>query len=140
MACEVSGVTKQGIAEYHDTMTRPVRTTIKRPGAGVTIDRKRLIRLREVALLSRAQLAAKMSGGDYKITPDAIAKIENGYRRPKTSTLSRLCEALGCEPEDLLPAPPEPEKTQPPAQAAERVPCSHCHGVYTHDSGCPDAT
>lgn len=124
-------------------MTRPARTAIKRPGAGVAIDRKRLIRMRETKLLSRAQLAAKMSAGDdaYKITPDAIAKIENGYRRPKTSTLSRMCEALGCEPEDLFPEPepepkPEPEPPVPPA----RVPCPHCGGLYGHEPGCQDAT
>lgn len=113
-------------------MTRPARTAIKRPGAGVTIDRDRLIRMREVRLLSRAQLAAKMSGNGYSITPDAIAKIENGYRRPKTSTLSRLCEALGCEPEELLPLPS--------ASAAERLPCEHCGAQFGHESGCPDAT
>jgi len=112
-------------------MTRPVRTTIKRPGAGVAIDKDKLIRLREVRLLSRAQLAAKMCGDGFKITPDAIAKIENGYRRPKTTTLGKLCEALECEPEELLPAPPK---------AAVRVPCPHCSGLYGHEPGCPDAT
>ncbi len=108
-------------------MSRPARTAIKRPGAGVTIDRERLIRLREVRLLSRAQLAVRMSDGDevpeelrWTITPDAIAKIENGYRRPKTSTLGRLCEALSCEPEDLLPLSPppaaEPEDEDPDSE------------------------
>ncbi len=113
-------------------MTRPVRTTIKRPGAGVAIDRDRLIRMREIKLLSRAQLAAKMSGDGFSITPDAIAKIENGYRRPKTSTLRRLCEALGCEPGELLP--------DVPAAVALRVPCADCNALYGHDSGCPKAT
>lgn len=115
-------------------VTRPARTAIKRPGAGVTIDRDRLVRMREVKLLSRAQLAAKMSTDpdEFKITPDAIAKIENGYRRPKTSTLSRLCEALGCEPEDLLPRESEP--------SADRVPCPYCDGLYGHEPGCRDAT
>jgi len=84
-------------------------TAIKRPGAGVDIDRARLIRLRQDRLLSRAQLAEAMSdpeprGDDgYSITPDAIAKIENGWRRPKVITLARMCKALGCDPEDLLP-------------------------------------
>lgn len=117
--------------------SRRARTTIKRPGAGVAIDRERLIRMREVRLLSRAQLAAKMSAGsdDFTITPDAIAKIENGYRKPKPATLGRLCEALGCEPEELLPALPPG-----PAAAPERVPCEHCGGLFTHEPGCVDAT
>ena len=113
------------------------RTGIKRPGAGVTIDPKRLIRLRETRLLSRAQLAAKMSDGDddYKVTPDAIAKIENGKRRPKTSTLGRLCQALGCEPEYLL----VDQGAQNPVTPV-RVPCRYCGALYGHESGCPDAT
>lgn len=107
------------------------RTAVKRPGAGVTIDRERLVRMRQLRLLSRAQLAEKMSAADdeFTITPDAIAKIENGYRRPKTVTLGRLCEALDCQPEELLP-PPE----------AKRAPCPDCGGVYAHDAGCPRAT
>lgn len=88
--------------------------------------------MRETRLLSRAQLAAKMSGGDdeFSITPDAIAKIENGYRRPKTITLARLCEALECSPEDLLPVLP------PQAPRA----CPDCGGIYGHEPGCPHAT
>lgn len=109
---------------------------MKRPGAGVTVDRERLVRMRQLRLLSRAQLAELMSSGDdeFSITPDAIAKIENGYRRPKTITLGRLCAALGCQPEDILPpdAPPQPQ--------AKRSACAKCGGVYAHDAGCPDAT
>lgn len=105
------------------TGTRAGRTAIKRPGAGIAIDRDRLIRLRQDRLLSRADLALRMSNGpcqycrkpyshdagcpsaeEYSITPDAIAKIENGWRRPKTITLARLCRALGCDPGDLLPS------------------------------------
>lgn len=130
-------------------MDRSVRTAIKRPGAGVTIDRDRLIRMRQGRLLSRAQLALKMSSGpcplcgqpyshkpdcpnvnEYSITPDAIAKIENGYRRPKTSTLARLCEALDCRSEDLLPV----------LTPASPGPCPECGAAYGHEPGCPDAT
>lgn len=114
-----------------DMASRQVRTAIRRPGAGVTIDRDRLVRMRQSRLLSRAQLAAAMSaGGDgYSITPDAIAKIENGWRRPKTVTLARMCEALGCEPEDLLPGP-----------ARTAGPCEHCGALYGHEPGCREAT
>lgn len=131
-----TGEDGERIAEYHGKMTRAAaRTAIKRPGAGVSIDRDRLVRMREVKLLSRAQLAAKMSAGDdeFTITPDAIAKIENGYRRPKTSTLSRLCDALGCRPEDLLP-------TEDPPSPSVRVPCPYCEGLFGHEPGCRDAT
>lgn len=115
-------------------MTRTARTTIKRPGAGVDIDRGRLVRMREVRLLSRAQLAARMSVNGFSITPDAIAKIENGYRRPKTVTLGKLCEALDCTPEELLPDRAVTDGTP------VRKPCADCGGLYAHDSGCEYAT
>jgi transcriptional regulator with XRE-family HTH domain len=119
------------------TSTREARTAIRRPGAGVTIDTARLIRLRQSRLLSRAQLAVKMSGGDdeFTITPDAIAKIENGYRRPKTATLRRLCEVLGCEPEALLPG-----EAGEPRSSSHREPCDDCEGLYGHEPGCQYAT
>lgn len=136
--------------------SKTAQAAVKRPGAGVAIDRDRLVRLRQEALLSRSQLAAKMSGGpceacgedythagdcpngrQYTITPDAIAKIENGYRRPKTSTLARLCTALGCEPEELLPGPDVPP---PLAPVAGPVACEHCNALYGHEAGCKDAT
>jgi transcriptional regulator with XRE-family HTH domain len=97
--------------------------------------------MREIRLLSRAQLAAKMSAGDdgFSITPDAIAKIENGYRRPKPVTLSRLCNVLDCKPEELL--------LDRPASAAPtpvRIPCADCGApepaLYGHEPGCPHAT
>jgi DNA-binding Xre family transcriptional regulator len=145
VGCSLSALhrwcTDQGIAEYPETMTtRRTRTAIKRPGAGVDIDRKRLIRMREVRLLSRAQLAEKMSAGEdeFTITPDAIAKIENGYRRPKTATLSRLCEALDCEPEELLPAAAA-SAPRTPLSPARRA-CPHCSALYGHEPGCRDAT
>ncbi len=130
-------------------MTRPaVRTAARRPGAGVAIDSVRLVRMRIVRRLSRADVALKMSNGpcaicdhpyshrpdcpnasQFTITPDAIAKIENGHRRPKTATFGRLCDALGCEPEDLL-----LELSGTPR------PCEDCRGVYAHESGCRYAT
>lgn len=107
--------------------------TVRRPGAGVAVDRDKLLRMREMKLLSRAQLAAKMSSGSdgYTITADAIAKIENGHRRPKTITFGQLCAALDCKPEELL-----PDRNQ----AARPTPCSDCGGIYAHDAGCRYAT
>lgn len=121
--------------------TRETRSTIRRPGAGVDVDPDRLTAMRQSRLLSRAQLAARMSDpcdhGDgpcpcYTITQDAIAKVENGQRRPKTITLRRMCDALDCQPEDLLPL-------EVPA-AAVRKPCPFCQALYGHEPGCPSAT
>lgn len=108
-------------------------TAIKRPGAGIDIDRDRLIRMRQARLLSRAQLAEAMSGDGYSITPDAIAKIENGHRRPKTATLARMCSALRCEPGDLLP----PSSPSVPFRSPG---CPYCHALFGHEPGCQDAT
>jgi len=112
----------------------PVTQMARRPGAGVAIDRDKLLRMRQTMLLSRSQLAAKMSDDgetpEFTITADAIAKIENGWRKPKTATFGRLCDALDCKPEDLL---PDIGSTRP-------KPCPHCQGIFGHESGCPDAT
>src|SRR5438046_4668162 len=105
------------------TSVKPPRgVPIQRQGAGIPVDRARLVRMGTERLLSRADLALKMSHGpcpscgrpyshsprcqrrgEFTVTPDAIAKIENGQRRPKTVTLARMCEAVGCQPADLLP-------------------------------------
>lgn len=105
---------------------RPTKTAIRRPASGVSIDPARLTEMMARRGLSRLEL----SGLTYQLAPgcgaceqcragnpalcldkrgisrDAIAKWENGQRRPKARTLRQLCEALACEPEDLLPAGP----------------------------------
>ena len=52
--------------------------------------------LRTLRLMSREQVAEAV-----KLTRDAIAKFENGERKPKVETLEDLCKALHCEPQDL---------------------------------------
>lgn len=79
------------------TSTREPKSAIRRPASGVNVDPDKLIRLRELKAWSRAELASEVG-----ISRDAIAKIENGARRPKAKTLRDLCTALGCEPADLL--------------------------------------
>ena len=125
------------------------RNAGRRPGAGVDIDSGRLIRMRQVKLQSRSDLALKMSNGpcgtcgrpyshapecprasEFTITPDAIAKIENGYRRPKPITLGKLCAVLECQPEDLLPA----------LTSGRPKPCLDCKATFGHESGCRYAT
>jgi transcriptional regulator with XRE-family HTH domain len=117
---------KSSLRGYHEGMTsssgRAGRTAIRRPGAGITIDRDRLVRLRQERRLSRAQLAEAMAGNGYTITPDAIAKIENGWRRPKPRTLDALCKALHCESTELLPSEgPEPDDEQEPGLDDEQL-------------------
>jgi transcriptional regulator with XRE-family HTH domain len=94
---------------------RPTKTAIRRPASGVAISTHKLAAMRARRSMTRLQLAQRTleldplrwqddeglwHGG---VSRDAIAKIENGQRRPKTSTLEKLCEALVCEPKDLLP-------------------------------------
>lgn len=84
--------------------TRERKTSIRRPASGVAIDPERLRRMRERRALNRQQLAEMVIMPNGKpMSRDAIAKIENGARRPKPATLRALCDALGCEPDDLLP-------------------------------------
>lgn len=78
---------------YYVRMTEPKR----RPNAGILIDPDKLRYLRVRDGLSRLELA-QLSG----LSRDCIAKLENNCRRPRPSTLRKLCKALGCEPEALL--------------------------------------
>lgn len=85
---------------------RPTKTAIRRPASGVYISTRKLIAMRSRRSMTRLQLAERTAELDPEhkgVSRDAIAKIENGQRRPKTSTLEKLCEALACEPKDLLP-------------------------------------
>jgi DNA-binding Xre family transcriptional regulator len=85
---------------------RPTKTAIRRPASGVAIDPAKLIAMRSRRSLSRLQLSVLTAQRDPEgngISRDAIAKIENGQRRPKTATLAMLCDALDCTPEELLP-------------------------------------
>lgn len=82
---------------------RERKTTIRRPAAGIAIDPAKLIALRERHALSRQDLADLVLIGGKPMSRDAIAKIENGARRPKPATLRAICDALKCTPADLLP-------------------------------------
>jgi transcriptional regulator with XRE-family HTH domain len=79
------------------TKQRTRLTDIRRPASGIDIDTKRLIRLRIEKSWSREELAARTG-----VSPATVAAWENGERRPTTVTLAALCEALGCQPSDLL--------------------------------------
>jgi transcriptional regulator with XRE-family HTH domain len=71
------------------------------PVAGQVLDPSQLRGLREHQGWSQDGLAREAAR--YLFTRDAIAKIENGTRRPKPVTFRALCAALDCQPEDLLP-------------------------------------
>lgn len=86
--------------------TRERKTGIRRPASGIEIDPRKVRSMRERRALNRQELAEMtiMPNG-RPMSRDALAKIENGFRRPKPSTLRALCEALDCEPDDFLPDP-----------------------------------
>ena len=61
------------------------------------IDAEKLKRLRMQQVLSLRELAGR-SG----VSHDAIMLIEKKVRQPRTSTIRKLAEALGVEPEELV--------------------------------------
>lgn len=68
------------------------------PRAGrVILDPARLRRQRDLAMLTRAQLAQRA-----RIHPESLAKYERGTASPMLKAFRRLFTALGCGPEDLL--------------------------------------
>lgn len=107
------------------THARETQTAIRRPASGMNVDPAKLVRLREEHGWSRQDLAGEV--GPYlpsrtlpdgrtepgRFSRDAIAKIENGERRPKAKTLTALCAALSCEPRDLLRDQPGAARSEP---------------------------
>lgn len=89
----------------------PVRKS--RPGSGVLIDPAKLTWMRNNRKLTRKQLSDKIREvsleqgitDDHEVpvtySQDAVAKLENGERKPKMYTFEALCAALDCEPADL---------------------------------------
>ncbi len=85
---------------------RLTKTAIRRPASGVDIDTRKLIAMRSLRALTRLELqnlTRKLDPEGKGLSRDAIAKIENGQRRPKTETFRKLCKALNCEAAELLP-------------------------------------
>jgi transcriptional regulator with XRE-family HTH domain len=107
--------------ERPDQAAAPVR----RPASGISIDPGRLIWWREDRIWSRQDLSDAVArlnlsdeGGEpLTVTRDAIAKIENGERKPKARTVRALCAALGITVRDLMPGD---EPLTPHADAEER--------------------
>lgn len=84
---------------------------IRRPASGISIDPYRLTWHREDKPWSRQDLSDAVArlglkdefGDELTVTRDAIAKIENGERKPKARTVRALCQALGITVRDLMP-------------------------------------
>jgi transcriptional regulator with XRE-family HTH domain len=87
---------------------------VRRPASGVAIDPSRLAWYRESDDMGHptwsrqdlsdavARLRLTEDGEPLTVTRDAIAKIENGERRPKARTVRALCAALGISVRDLM--------------------------------------
>ncbi len=82
------------------TMTQnPPRAHRRRSPYSPGIDSDKLRRLRFVRkLMSQDALASKAG-----LSRAWIAKLEGGNGNPSVETLRKLCTALDCQPEDLLP-------------------------------------
>ena len=61
--------------------------------------------VRRAKLLTQEQLAQE--AGLNRVT---IWQLETGIRNPQLSTIRRLAEALGVQPEQLMEAPPRPKR------------------------------
>jgi transcriptional regulator with XRE-family HTH domain len=116
------------MTEERRDLAAPV--AIKRPASGIAIDPERLAWWRETRGWSRQDLSDAVArlrltdeyGEPLTVTRDAIAKIENGERKPKARTVRALCDALSgpddpCTPRDLMPGG---EPLPPHADAEER--------------------
>lgn len=66
--------------------------------AAVKVDGKKIQRLREEKLMSRAELAREAG-----IHPEHVTRLERGITtQPRMATIRGLVKALGIEPSELL--------------------------------------
>lgn len=103
------------LATPEERQARPA--PVQRPASGISVDPGRLAWWRESRGWSRQQLSREIArlhltdeetGEPVTVSRDAIAKHENGERRPKPSTVRAYCAVLStpdhpCIPRDLLP-------------------------------------
>jgi transcriptional regulator with XRE-family HTH domain len=97
------------------TEERPGQTPAKRerPGSGVPVSPEKLTWVRNNRKLTRDQLSERIAvvareqnildnhGEPVTYSRDAVAKLENGERKPKMYTFEAICAALECEASDL---------------------------------------
>jgi transcriptional regulator with XRE-family HTH domain len=117
------------------TEARPGQTPAKRsrPGSGVPLDPAKLTWLRtnrgmtrdglsdKIAEVAREQQILDNHGEPVTYSRDAVAKLENGERKPKMYTFLAICAALECDPaelqEDFPGSPRVPEPAGMPSVA-----------------------
>lgn len=97
------------------TDARPGQAPAKRlrPGSGVPVDPGKLTWMRNNRGMTRDQLSDRITdvareqnimdnhGDPVTYSRDAVAKLENGERKPKMYTFLAICAALGCDPAEL---------------------------------------
>lgn len=94
-------------------MTTPAedRPRITRPGAGVAVDPRAVLRARHKKFLKRWQLSDRITelgmtdsaGKPVTLGKDFLGKIEAGTRRPSLDSFRALCAALEVDPSELMP-------------------------------------
>lgn len=72
--------------------------------------RLRLREVREAKFITQRELAARTG-----LTPETISRLERGTNPPLITTVRRLAEALGVEPQELI---AEPDNDEPGKHAA----------------------
>jgi putative transcriptional regulator len=74
-------------------------------------------------MLARRKMSVGELADRVGITPANLAVLKNGRAKAvRFTTLAALCEALNCQPGDLLrwePTPPDPPEPEPEAEATE---------------------
>ncbi len=111
------------------TQERQAPGRIRRPAAGIDIDPRLLVAWRNGRALSRQEMSDRIRNLGWKddrdaplvFSRDAIAKIENGYRRPRPLTLRAICAVLECSPPDLMPGGSAAPMTTEAAERAQRL-------------------
>ena len=58
---------------------------------------ERIKAIRESKNIKQKDLAARLN-----VTPSMISQYENGFRKPKGSTIAKIAEALECKASDLV--------------------------------------
>ena len=75
--------------------------------------RMRLREVRERLFVTQAELAERTG-----IAEATISRLENGAQRPRISTVRKIAEALGVQPEDLIVWGAEEEEAEHRKKAA----------------------